>query len=437
MHRNAQDKIQVGKVRPIFSHVRSRKSAFSVLILLIASSFSVAQSPGKLPGKVERVSLDDLRSQGSEALYNLDYEGARRRFQEMLLLFPEHPAGPQSMATSLWLEELNRSRRLHATLYSAESQQKGTAEVPDAATVREFREWIRKAKQLSQALLHKDPRDVEALYFLGATAGLDAVFAASIERRFFAASRLASSAVDRHREVLKLDPQFHDASLSIGLYSYVLGSLPLPIRMLASIGGMRGSKKRGLEMLERVAREGRWARDVARVVLIDLYKREKRWSDALTLSRDLGSRYPRNYGFQLQTADTLVRRSAEQEKAKGGAAPQVLSPDEREAFGIFDGLINEKDRFPLDVIHFRYGETLLIAKQSEKAAREFLSAARLADSDALLKSTARLRAAQSMDLAGKRQDALAEYRAILKGPNVGSVHEQARRGLREAYRDSK
>jgi hypothetical protein len=276
---------------------------------------------------------------------------------------------------------------------------------------------------------------VEALYFLGAAEALNAVFAASIERRFFAASREASSAVDRHRDVLKLDPRFHDAALSIGMYSYVIGSLPLPIRMLATIGGMRGSKKRGLETLERVSREGRWARDIARVVLIDLYKREKRWDNALALSRDLGSRYPNNYAFQLQTADTLVRRAAASDKDKSGAASQVVSAEEREAFAIFDGLISAaKDGVPLDIIHFRYGETLLIAKQSDNAAREFLAAARSAGSDSLLKSVARLRAAQSMDLAGKRLEALDEYRAILKGPNVGNVHEQARRGLREPYR---
>jgi tetratricopeptide (TPR) repeat protein len=418
--------------------VISIRFTFSVLILLIASSFSPGQTPDKLPDEVGRVSLDDLRRQGYEALYNLDYEGARRRFQEMVLLFPEHPAGPQSMATSLWLEELNRSRRLHATLYSAESLPQGKVEVPDPGTVKQFREWNRKAKQLSQARLRKNPREVEALYFLGATEALNAVFAASIERRFFAASREASSAVERHREVLKLDPQFHDAALSIGLYSYVIGSLPLPIRMLASIGGMRGSKKRGLETLERVAREGRWARDTARVVLIDLYKREKRWSEAVTVARDLGSRYPSNYGFQLQIADALVSRSVASNKNKNVPASQAVSADEREAFEIFDGLINgAKGRFPLDVIHFRFGETLLVVNQPEKAVKEFLAAARLADSDPHLKSLARLRAAQSMDLAGKRHEALAEYGAILRRPNVYNVHEQARRGLREPYRKPK
>jgi tetratricopeptide (TPR) repeat protein len=266
---------------------------------------------------------------------------------------------------------------------------------------------------------------------------LKAVFTASIQRRFLAASREALSAVDRHRQVLKLDPNFHDANLSIGLYSYVLGSLPLPVRMLASISGMRGSKKRGLETLERVAQEGHWARDMARVLLIDLYKREKRWSEALAVAQDLGNRYPANYTFQLQKADILVRRALASEKARAESKGAV-SDDERQAFEILDALIKSrrsKDEGDLDVIHYRYGETLLLANRAQDAAKEFLAAAQKVDSDQRVKCLARLRAANSLDLAGKRQDALAEYQVVLKGPNIANLHEQARRGLREPYKE--
>jgi tetratricopeptide (TPR) repeat protein len=412
-----------------------------VLIFIYLIVFSVGLSRGQEPDTVSpsAVGLDDLRRQGYEALYNLDYEGARRKFQEMVRLFPEHPAGPQSMAASLWLEELNRSRRLGATLYSAESLQQGTGNVPDPKTVEQFFEWNRKAKQLSETRFRRNNRDTEALYFLGAAEALKAGFVASIQRRYLAASRDASSAVDRHREVLKLDPNYHDAGLSIGLYAYVLGSLPLPVRLLATIGGMRGSKKRGLETLERVAREGHWAKDMARVLLIDLYKREKRWNEALVVSRDLSSRYPGNYTFQLQTADTLIRRSLASNKPKGGL-PEVVTDDAREAFEIFDSLIRSRkprSASALDVIQFRYGETLLIARRPQDAAKQFLAAAQTADSDPRLTSLARLRGAQSLDLAGKRREALVEYQAVLKGPNNANLHEQARRGLREPYKNEK
>jgi hypothetical protein len=382
------------------------------------------------------VQLDELRRKGYEALFNLDYEAARRSFKEMVRLLPDHPAGPQSMAASIWLEELNRSRRLRASLYDDDSLQKGTGQTADKRTVDEFREWTRKTRNLAEARLRNNPKDVEALYFLGASDGLKAVFAASVERRFMAASRDAASASDRHRDVLKLDPGFHDAELTIGMYEYVVGALPLPLRMLATIGGIRGSKKRGLETLERVARDGHWARDIARVLLIDLYKREKRWTDAVETARDLSSRYPGNYLFQLQLADSLIYRS--NSLRKEGSADSAVNNDEREAFRIFEVLLNRHGnqgaKIPLDVIHFRFGENLLLARQPARAAQEFLAAYDVAEVDPDLATLARLRAGQSFDLAGKRREAMNEYLAVFKRPNVANAHEEARRGLRTPYR---
>jgi len=84
-----------------------------------------------------------------------------------------------------------------------------------------------------------------------------------------AALRAGTSAVDHHREVIKLSPDYHDAELTIGLHNYIVGSLSLPLKMIAGTMGVHGSKKRGLETLERVTVEGKWARDLARILLVD------------------------------------------------------------------------------------------------------------------------------------------------------------------------
>lgn len=245
--------------------------------------------------------LDTLRAEGYEALYNLDYEGARSRFQKMIDIAPDHPAGAQCYASSLWVQQLNEAWKLKATLYSDNAKDAKTR--VDRKQSEEFRRWTRQAKQLSQARLRKDPKDVEALYFLGAAEGLESAYAAGVERKFMPAFRSGTDSVEHHRAVLKLAPEFHDAELTIGLMNYVVGSLPLPAKMLAATMGVRGSKKRGLEALERVAREGKWARDIARMLLVDLYKREKRFTDAAEMARQLAEKYPRNNLFKLQMAD--------------------------------------------------------------------------------------------------------------------------------------
>jgi hypothetical protein len=51
-----------------------------------------------------------------------------------------------------------------------------------------------------------------------------------------------------------------------------------------------------------------------------------------------------------------------------------------------------------------------------------------------LATMAHLYAARSLDLAGKRNDALGQYRAVLSRPNVYDAHEQAEAGLKEVYK---
>src|SRR5689334_2963243 len=269
-----------------------------ILFLLVSVTTVAAQTPPD---------LDKLRADGYNALFNLEYDNARRTFEKLIELAPDNPAGPESMATSLWIQQLNESWEKKSTLYSDKADTNNKAKV-DQRRVEEFKRWTRRAKQLSQARLRKNPRDVEALYFLGAAEGLEAAYAAAVEQKYMAALRTGSDAVDHHRKVLELSPKFIDAELTIGLQDYVIGSLPLPVKMIAGTFGVHGSKKRGLNELEQVAQDGHWGRDVARVLLVDLYKREQRWDDAIATARDLFTRYPRNKLFKQQLADVSARK---------------------------------------------------------------------------------------------------------------------------------
>jgi hypothetical protein len=376
--------------------------------------------------------LDELRAAGFEALFNLDYETARKNFKEIVRLFPDHPAGPQFLAAALWAKALNESRRLQSTLYTTESFYEQKEDKPDPRMVEEFRDLTRTAAQLAKARLRRNPKDVEALYSLGATEGLKAAFGTTIQRSFMSALSDGSSSVERHREVLKLDPSFHDAELTIGFYDYVVGTLPAPVKLLASVVGTRGSKKRGLATLQRVAAEGRWAKDDARALLIVLFKRERRYGDALAMASELGAKYPRNYLFKLEAADALVSL-AEVERGAGREAEAKKA--ETEALAVFDALVRDRAAArSLDRIHFLYGEALVGAGQPESAAKEFLAAAAATGAEPGMATLAHLQAARAYDLAGKRPDALAQYRIVLTRPDSSNAHEQAKQGLKEPYK---
>ena len=426
------------------------KSLTLSLVMLFACAVTAAartqqqqQASNTVAGKTadtqgaaaNRARLDELRAAGFEALYNLDYEVARRHFKEIAKLFPDHPAGPQFLAATLWTQTLNESRRLQSSLYNSESFYGKTDDKVDQRTVDQFRELTRTATMLAKARLKANPQDVEALYFLGATEGLKAAFGVAVQRSFMSGLRDGASGVDRHRDVMKLDPTFHDAELMIGLYDYTVGSLSLPVKLLVGIGGVRGSKKRGLLTLERVMKEGRYARDDAKSLLIVLYKREKRYGDALAISRELAQKYPRNYLFKLESADALQTQAALARQS--GNAAQAAG-FEREAFATYDALLQDRavrdNSRSLDLIHFRYGDALFAAGRFDEAAREFLAAAATPGAESSLATMARLRAGQSLDLAGKRKEALLQYRSVLERPDVENAHEEAKRGLREPYK---
>ena len=411
------------------------KYFIGVLLLLATALTASAQQPWLTDAERER--FEALRRSGLDALYNIDYDKAERDFREIVKFMPNHPGGYQLLAARLWIKTLYESRRLQSSLYNNEGFYTNGDDKVDPKIVTEFRNLTRQSKQLAEAKLKQEPQNIEALDFLANTEGLKASFEEAVERRHFAALRDGNDAVDHHREVLKLDPKYIDAQITIGLYEYVVGSLPLPVKILAGATGYRGSKKRGLAMLEQVAKEGRWAQDDAKSVLIVLYTREKRFEDVLKLTRELSAKYPRNYLLRLESADALVGLAGVKRKAKDFAG---AVQSEKEAFAVFDEILRDRNvrdsaSQALDLIHFKYGEVLLMAGYHERAVKEFLATTKVERAEAGLVTMAHLYAARAYDVGGKRDEALEQYKAVLARPNVYDAHESAKRGLRQAYRE--
>ena len=411
---------------------------FGVLILLLAAAVvTQAQQPSSpWITAAERARFEELRRSGLDALYNIDYDKAERDFKEIVKLIPNHPGGYQLLAARVWIKTLYESRRLQGSLYSSESFYTSGDDKVDPKIVTEFRNYTRDAKRLAETKLKQEPKNIEALDFLANTEGLKAAFEEAVERRHFTALRDGNDAVNNHREVLKLDPKYIDAQITIGLYEYVVGSLPLGIKLIANVGGFRGSRKKGLAMLEQVAKEGRWAQDDAKTVLVLLYRREKRFGDVLKLTRELSTKYPRNYLLKLETADALVSLAGVKRKQNDAAGADQA---EKEAFATFEEVLRDKQvrdmaARALDLIHFKYGEVLMNAGHHDRAAKEFLAATRVNGAEAGLITMAHLYAARSYDVAGKRDEALAQYKEVLARPNVYDAHDEAKKGLKQAYR---
>jgi hypothetical protein len=138
----------------------------------------------------------------------------------------------------------------------------------------------------------------------------------------------------------------------------------------------------------------------------------------------------------MEAADALVSQAA----LDRAAAPDAAKKTEAEAFAIFESLLTPRaggPRVPLDSVRYSYGDALFVAGHTERAAKEFLAAAAAPGAEPTLVTRSRLRAAQALDLAGQRDEALAQYKAVLARPNVFDSHEEARRGLKEPFKASR
>lgn len=407
------------------------------LITLALAIYVQGQQPAMVASEIEPPEVDALRRSGIEALYNLDYDKALNHFKEITKLHPYHPGGPQLLAARIWIKTLYESRRLQSSLYSSQGFYSSGDDKVDPKVISEFRSLTREAKRLCEVRLKKNPKDIEALNWLAAVEGLKASFEEAVERRHMAALRDGNDAVNHHRDVLKLDPTRVDANITLGLYEYAVASLPLPFKVVAGIAGFRGSKKKGLQLIERVTREGKWSRDDAKTLLIVLYKREKRYGDALVLARELMAKYPRNYLFRLEAADALVSQAEMERRANN---IEAANKAEREAFATFEDILHDRvvrdaASRALDLVHFKYGEVLLTAGEGDRAAKEFLAATKVERAEPTLVTMAHLYAARAYDVAGKRDDALAQYRQVLTRPDIYAAHDEAKKGLREPYKN--
>jgi hypothetical protein len=382
------------------------------------------QAERKNDQQVNPLEFDRLRVQGFDAVYNLDYKTARERFLQMTRLAPDHPAGYLYLANNLWLETLYLSRRLTTSVYTGGAfySQDASEDKVDPKRDREFQDLIKQAVAVSKARLLKNAKDAEALYYEASALGIRAAYSSSVKRSFSRGIGDANDSVKIQREVIKLDPDYVDAYLSIGLYEYVIDSLPFGWRMLARFAGLKGSKAKGIEHLELVVSRGKYGADDSRVVLLGIYSKENNRERSLRIISDLTTHYPRNYIFGLERASMLYRIGRSDE---GGRMFSELLKDDRVTAQV------------ADLLNYQWGEALLSKEDYEGAITRFKEVQRWPKSNAGLVSLAHLRAGEALDALGKRDDAMAEYQMVLKRENVFDSHKLATQYVKKAYIPSK
>ena len=364
-------------------------------------------------------------SLGFEAFYNNNYDSALAFFQGQVKAHPDDPDQHNHVAQTILYRELFRNGSLESQLVTGNNAflRRPKVEITEQDSEL-FAGSINTALSLCGAKLSRDGRDVRALYESGVAHALRSTYFFLVEKAWTEALREASAAKKAQEGVIKMDPDFVDARLTLGVYEYLVASLPFYLRAVGFLNGFHGDRAGGLQELESVARNGSNSYD-AKILLAILYRREHQAAKALPLLQELAERFPGNYLFlfeQVQMySDLGDKASALRVLDKIGALQASHAPG-------YDTLPPEKIAYVAGNLYFWYRDYDLALARLKQAS---------AHTDILDLNSAVmtwLRLGQVNDVRNDRSDAITAYREAVRTAPNSEIAAEAKRYLSAPYR---
>ena len=397
-------------------------STVCVLCLLAIAASTHAQSEPTQKA-LHGPPKDTLTDVAFEHFYNMEYDRATQEFEKLVEKHPDDPFAVNHLLTVVLMHDLYDTGAMNTGDYANDSFIGRTPRPTDQKIKDQIKDLVKRALALEEQQLKKDSNDINALYCRGVTRAQFAVYTGLVERAWFSALRNAVGARHDHERVLELDPAYTDAKLVVGTHNYVVGNLPWSVKVAAAIAGLSGSKDKGLSYLREVAKSDGENSVDAKVVLTLFLRREHHYDEAMGYMQDLTAKFPKNHLFLTEVAN-LQRASGDLPAAQ--ATYRRVWQNGRE--GKYGTLHYELAAWGL-------GELLRTKKDlpGAAAAYELVNQAPAPDPDILQK--ANLAAGEMYDLMQKRDLAMKRYETVLAGNANTGPADQARRYIREAYRE--
>jgi tetratricopeptide (TPR) repeat protein len=350
--------------------------------------------------------------------YDLDYATAQTLFEKIAAEHPDDPMAIDYVLNNAVFRELYRLDLLDTTLYVEDGFLSGKHPVTENVhATRQIQALYQHAVDLSNRRLAVNPNDADALFARGFATSLETIYIGMVEKKYIAALHMASASRKDDDAVLKLDLKYVDCYLIVGVHEYVLGGLTLPLKVLAGLVGIHGSKSKGIKDLERVGRDGIINSVAARTSLAIFLRREAQYPKALEVIDGLASQYPHNFLFALEHANLLKDSgqgmraiAAYQALLQRSTAPGGYYPDPH-----------------LEMAFYGLGEAARGQRHFGDAAVAYESATTQPTASPLMKRRAHLAAGEMFDLLGQRTEAKKKYDAVLA---LGTDSDQAERATK-------
>jgi tetratricopeptide (TPR) repeat protein len=400
---------------------------FCIATLCVVRAAAFAQTRGasatNQPPTATTTATDPLTSAAFNDFYNMDYERSIQGFDKALDRHPNDPFAVNHLLSTVLMRELYRMGAMNTGEFTNDSFIGQAHRPADPKVKDQIKQLVSRAEGLEEQELKGNANNIDALYARGVTRAQFSLYTALVERAWFSALHNALGARRDHERVLELNPNYVDAKLVVGAHNYVVGSLPWSVKAAAALVGLGGNKEKGLEYLREVANSNGENGVDGKVVLAIFLRREHRFDEARVFMHDLGARYPRNYLFPIEEANLL--RAA-------GHLPEAAA-EYRKVWQ--DGRDGKYGSLHYELSAYALGELLRSEKDYSGAATayELVTTAQNPDPETLQKSN--LAAGEMYDLLQKRDMAMKKYQVVLVENASTAPAEQARRYIKEAYRE--
>ena len=395
------------------------------LLLLTLAVHAASSQPLKFePAQhTDPLNLDPVVRDGYEHFYILDYDGAIARFESVLKTHPQDPMAYGYVQMATVFRELYHQDLLDTTYYAHDNFLTSKRTVNVAPDIRQRIEYLTDTgTNLCDNRIRANPNDKNAYFARGYLRGIHAAFITLVDHSFVTAARQGYAARNDSEQALKIDPDYADAKMAIGIQQFAVASLPRWVRILVGVVGVGGNKERGLEMLREAAAHGVVTAVESRTVLSLFLRHDARYPEALAVQHGLAIQYPHNFLFRLEEANLAKDE---------GNGPQAIA--------LYKVVLADAARPGyfvdprLQMAWFGLADTERGQNHIADAAQHYVNAAEQPNCSDWLRKRAQLNAGEMFDLLHQRDHAISLYYMASAGGGDQSQADAARHLLRTPY----
>jgi hypothetical protein len=369
------------------------------------------------------LNLDPTVRAAYEKFYNLDYDGALQLFNEVSKAHPQEPMAWDYILMATIFRELYLQDLLDTTYYAHDSFLSSKRDVPVSPQVRSTIDGLtNRVVSMCDRRIEQNPTDKNAYFARGYARGMHAAFITLADHSFASAAHQGLQARNDSERALKIDPQYTDAKMAIGIQQFAVAALPRFLRMMVGIIGVSGSKEQGLNLLRDAGAHGVVTGVESRTALSLFLRHDARYPEALVVQRGLAEQYPHDYLFRLEVANLM--KDGGQGMAAVHEYEAVLADAGKKGFFVDPRL---------QMAYFGLADTQRGQNMVKEAADNYLQAAQQQNCSDWLRKRAQLNAGEMFDLLHDRGQAVKMYQMAAAGGGDQSQAEAARRYLRNAY----